>query len=143
MDELLRRYVCLQCTPDEISVVHEYLEADFSRCFDVIKMMRERAEKDLSVLSGNRSLCDDVQHSMPMPSEACTDYAPPKRKWSFLDDFRRKIQNFINEGEEEDKSFEADVETSKQDSMLRFAVEREVSASGFMVWLNDYLETDD
>ncbi len=146
MNELLRRYVCLQCTPDEISVVHEYLEADFSRCFDVIEMMRERAENDLSVLSGNRSLCYDLQHlklTNEVPSESRSEYAPPRRKLSFLGDFRRKIQDFINEGEEEDESFEADVETTGQESTSRFVMEREVTASGFMVWLNDYLETDD
>lgn len=145
MNELLRRYVCLQCTPDEINVVHEYLEADFSRCFDVIEMMRERAENDLSVLSVKPSMSVRAFGlTIDLSSDACPECVQQSRKLSFLGKFRRKMQDFINEGEEDAEPFDDDVvETTNQYSMSRFPAEREVTASGFMVWLNDYLETDD
>lgn len=45
--ELLHKYVNLQCTAEEKQLVYEYLEADFCRCFELIKLMKIRAYNEL------------------------------------------------------------------------------------------------
>ena len=138
VNQLLHRYVYLQSSSDEIIAVRKYLKEDFSRCFDVIGMMRERAECD--VMGRKLSSEENIDESIA-PSFARHRCAAPRKKLSFLGDFRRRIQDFVNEGEEDDYSiFEVEI---PQQTFPSSIAEREVTMSGFIVWLNDYLETDD
>lgn len=147
MDRLFREYVYLQCSPDEINIVHENLEADFCRCFDIIEMMRERAENDLSVFSGETLLQErpvsEIEEGDSVPAYMRSVHQVPRKMMSFLDDFRRKVEDFINEGEDDDEDSVSDAELIRQEPVCS-SVEKggSVAASDFMSWLNDYLATD-
>lgn len=134
---LLYRYVYLQCGIDEIEQVHALLKADFSHCFEVIRMMRERAAEELPLAASITAI----------PSVYCSGYFPEEEvkasysKGSLFSRIRKKMMDFINEGEEESKYDDTDYDESSV--MMSLAIEPRVSSDEFLSLLGRYLAEPD
>lgn len=144
---LLYRYVYLQCGTDEIEQVHALLKTDFSHCFEVIRMMRERAAEELPlaasitaippVYSPAYSLEGEVKASMSRRKSVEASYS----KGSLFSRIRKKMMDFINEDEEESKYDDTDYDESSV--MMSLAIEPRVSSDEFLSLLGRYLAEPD
>ena len=143
---LLYRYVYLQCEADEIERVHALLKADFSHCFEVIRMMRERAAEELPLPEPMIAI---PSGSCPgYPSEEDRAYVPRRQramasyaKGSLFSLIHKKMMDFINEGETVTDSDDVDYDDSSV--MMSFAIEPRVSSDEFLSLLGRYLSEPD
>ena len=143
---LLYRYVYLQCEADEIERVHALLKADFSHCFEVIRMMRERAAEELPLPEPMIAI---PSGSCPgYPSEEDRAYVPRRQramasytKGSLFSRIHKKMMDFINEGETVTDSDDVDYDDSS--AMMSFAIEPRVSSDEFLSLLVRYLSEPD
>lgn len=143
-DALLYRYVYLQCGAEEIEQVRALLKADFSHCFEVIRIMRERAAAELplaesiSVVSPSfPSSYDDVEIEEDMAMPERRSFAPASRGGSFFLRLCQKVIDFINEGEEEDSRYKASFDQPSDIGASR------VSSADFLSLLGRYLAEPD
>ncbi len=144
-NDLLYRYVYLQCSPEEVESVHTLLKTDFSRCFEVIKMMRERAAEELPLAAAPSSMpssfyssYDEVDEEAAWkPRKQC--YAPARE--TFFSRMCKKVMDFINEGEEPEE--DEILYNRPSPSMSYYNKQSIASSNEFLMLLDRYLAESD
>lgn len=134
---LLYRYVYLQCGADEIEQVHALLKADFSHCFEVIRMMRERAAEELPLATSITAIPPVYSPGYIPEDKVKASYS----KGSLFSRIRKKMMDFINEDEEESKYDDTDYDESSV--MMSLAIEPRMSSDEFLSLLDRYLAEPD
>lgn len=167
--DLLYRYANLQCTAEEKQLVYEYLEADFSRCFELIKLMKMRAYKELRpeelLLEEECESCKKIDRQMSPVSEMTS--IPGKEKVSglgwlynfFTDkDKEEAVEEFVdhNLGEMDEELLSTSLNevlpylktdevsfVGESDLVYRSSPVSLFTASGFLGLLEDYIDSPD
>lgn len=155
--DLLYRYANLQCTAEEKQLVYEYVEADFSRCFELIKLMKMRAYKELRpeelLVEEECESCKKIDRQMSTVSEMTS--IPGKQKVSGLG----WLYNFFTDKDKEE-AVEELLSTSlnevlpdlkmdevsfvgESDLVYRSSPVSLFTASGFLGLLEDYIDSPD
>lgn len=155
--DLLYRYANLQCTAEEKQLVYEYVEADFSRCFELVKLMKMRAYKELRpeelLLEEECESCKKIDRQMSTVSEMTS--IPGKQKVSGLG----WLYNFFTDKDKEEAVEELlstslnevlpDLKTDEvsfvgeSDLVYRSSPVSLFTASGFLGLLEDYIDSPD
>lgn len=170
MEQLLYRYANLQCTAEEKRMVYEYVEADFGRCFELIRLMKMRAYHELrpqDFQAEEEHVCN--RQITPKIAPSCSmDSVSEKKKssrFSWLYNF------FTDEDEKEDTASEfvdesrndrdEELLSASLDEFFQGGIQKEVSsvkepvseykaslsslftASGFLGLLADYVDSPD
>lgn len=155
--DLLYRYANLQCTAEEKQLVYEYVEADFSRCFELIKLMKMRAYKELRpeelLVEEECESCKKIDRQMSTVSEMTS--IPGKQKVSGLG----WLYNFFTDKDKEEAVEELlstslnevlpDLKTDEvsfvgeSDLVYRSSPVSLFTASGFLGLLEDYIDSPD
>lgn len=77
IEQLLKRYANLHCTKEEIHCVHNYIKENFSRCFEVIRLMKARAYNELLPASPPEADICSPQRSFMEPKKRKMIVVPP------------------------------------------------------------------
>lgn len=168
MEQLLYRYANLQCTTEEKQLVYEYVEADFSRCFELIRLMKMRAYKELRP---DELLFDEEHESCKKIGKKRSSAKSMKPLFNrrkafgvdwlndlFADNKEEAIDELMDVGQDK---VEEDLLSVSMDEVLPDLIPDEVSvvkepdlvfgsspntlftASGFLVLLEDYIYSPD
>lgn len=149
MEQLLNKYVYLQCTKEEELYVHTYIETDFSRCFEVIRLMKIRAYNELYP-SSLREIepCYQERKIRPIPASPEALPIPQVQKsrplgglFGFLTR-RKKDEEIFESGMMHEKPIVQPMDECVSVLDLEPEIES-VSASGFLDMLKTYVDLSD
>lgn len=125
MEQLLNKYVNQKCTEDEKLYVRNYIEADFSRCFEMIRLMKAKAYNEMG-----------LETTIPQPEESIS--------LGGLFGFLNEEENIGELGESEMMYGTNRELMDEYLSALDLTSESEsISAAEFLSMLKDYIDISD